>query len=67
MVHIGCALITGEINAITVPDSYPLPRIDDRVDNVGSACFVTKLDLLKRLLAGTPYYSCHRNFCFSYT
>ena len=34
-------------NAVTVSDSFPLPRIDDCVDNVGSARFVTKLDLLK--------------------
>lgn len=35
------------INAITVPNSYPLPRIQDCIDNVGSAHFVSKLDLLK--------------------
>lgn len=26
-----------KLNAVTVPDSYPLPRTDDCVDNVGSA------------------------------
>ena len=36
-----------KINNITVSDSFPLPRIDDCVDTIGSACFVTKLDLLK--------------------
>ncbi|KAL6467197.1 hypothetical protein MHYP_G00250010 [Metynnis hypsauchen] len=36
-----------EVNAITVPDSFPLPRMEDCVDCVGSAKFVTKLDLLK--------------------
>ena len=35
------------VNAVTIPDSYPLPRMDDCVDRVGSARFVTKLDLLK--------------------
>ncbi len=32
---------------MTVPDSYPLPRMEDCIDNIGSACFVTKLDMLK--------------------
>lgn len=29
------------------PDCYPLPRVEDCVDHVGGARFVTKLDLLK--------------------
>lgn len=36
-----------KVNAVTVPDSYPLPRMEDCIDNLGSARFVTKLDLLK--------------------
>uniref|UniRef100_A0A1A8I1B8 Gypsy retrotransposon integrase-like protein 1 n=1 Tax=Nothobranchius kuhntae TaxID=321403 RepID=A0A1A8I1B8_NOTKU len=36
-----------KLNAKTVPDSFPLPRVEDCVDSVGSATFVTKLDLLK--------------------
>lgn len=36
-----------KVNAITKPDSFPLPRIEDCVDMVGSAKFFTKLDLLK--------------------
>uniref|UniRef100_A0A8C1TD20 Gypsy retrotransposon integrase-like protein 1 n=1 Tax=Cyprinus carpio TaxID=7962 RepID=A0A8C1TD20_CYPCA len=35
------------INAVTVPDCYPLPRMEDCIDNLGSAKFVSKLDLLK--------------------
>ncbi len=35
------------VNAITKPDSYPLPRMEDCVDRVGNAAFVTKIDLLK--------------------
>ena len=35
------------VNAVTVPDSFPLPRMEDCVDNVGSAVYITKLDLLK--------------------
>ena len=36
-----------KVNAVTVPDSYPLPRMEDCVDNLGTAKFVSKLDLLK--------------------
>ncbi|KAL2078791.1 hypothetical protein ACEWY4_026476 [Coilia grayii] len=35
------------VNAVTKPDCYPLPRIDDCIDRVGSAVFVSKFDLLK--------------------
>ncbi len=35
------------VNAVTVPDSYPLPRMEDCVDNLGTAKFGSKLDLLK--------------------
>ena len=35
------------VNSVTVPDSFPLPRIDDCVDRIGSAAYVSKLDLLK--------------------
>lgn len=36
-----------KVNAVTVPDSFPLPRIDDCVDTIGAALYVSKLDLLK--------------------
>ena len=36
-----------KVNAVTWPDCYPLPRIEDCIDQVGGAKFVTKLDLLK--------------------
>lgn len=36
-----------KVNAITKPDSFPLPRMDDCVDCMGSAKYVTKLDFLK--------------------
>ena len=35
------------VNALTVSDSHPIPRIDDCIDRVGSAQFVSKIDLLK--------------------
>ena len=35
-----------KVNSVTKPDCYPLPRLDDCIDRVGSADFVTKLDIL---------------------
>lgn len=35
------------VNAVTVPDSYPLPHVEDCKDYISSACFVSKLDVLK--------------------
>lgn len=36
-----------KLNAVTKSDCFPLPRIDDLVDQVGSAKFLSKFDLLK--------------------
>ena len=36
-----------KVNKITKPDSFPLPQVDDCVDQVGSEKFVSKFDLLK--------------------
>ncbi len=36
-----------KLNSVTKSDSFPLPRMEDWVDKVGSAKYVTKLDLLK--------------------
>lgn len=36
-----------KVNAVTVPDAYPLPLIDDCIDEIGPANFVSKLDMLK--------------------
>jgi hypothetical protein len=35
------------VNAISKADSYPIPRIEDCIDRIGHAKYVTKLDLLK--------------------
>ena len=35
------------VNSITKTDTYPLPRIDDCIDQIGRAVFVSKVDLLK--------------------
>ena len=36
-----------KVNSITKPDCFPLPRVEDCIDQVGSAKFVSKFDLLK--------------------
>ena len=36
-----------KVNAVTVTDSFPLPRIEDCIDAVGPAKFISKFDLLK--------------------
>ena len=36
-----------KVNSKTIKDSYPLPRLDDIIDSIGEARFVTKLDLMK--------------------
>lgn len=35
-----------KVNKVTKTDSYPIPRIDDLIDQVSNAKFVTKIDLL---------------------
>ena len=36
-----------KLNAVTKSNSFPIPRIDDCIDKIGHAKFVSKLDLLK--------------------
>lgn len=36
-----------KVNQVTKTDSYPMPRIDDLIDQLGNTRFVSKLDLLK--------------------
>lgn len=36
-----------KVNTVTKNDSYPIPRMDDCIDRVGNAKFVSKFDLLK--------------------
>ncbi|KAL1263300.1 hypothetical protein QQF64_006039 [Cirrhinus molitorella] len=36
-----------KVNTVTVPNCFPLPRMEDCVDNLESAKYVSKLDLLK--------------------
>jgi hypothetical protein len=34
-----------KLNTLTIPDGFPMPRIDDLIDKVGQAKFLTKIDL----------------------
>jgi len=34
-----------KVNSVTVPDPFPLPRVEDLLDRVGKAKFLTKLDM----------------------
>lgn len=36
-----------KVNSLTCPDSFPMPRIDDIIDGIGSAKFVSNIDLLR--------------------
>ena len=36
-----------KLNEATKTDSYPLPRVDDCIDRIGTAKYISKLDLLK--------------------
>ena len=36
-----------KLNAVTKTDSYPIPRLDDCIDKIGKAKYITKFDLLK--------------------
>ena len=35
------------VNAVTKSDSYPIPRVDDCIDQRGHAQYISNLDLLK--------------------
>jgi hypothetical protein len=35
-----------KVNSVKKSDSFPIPRIDDLIDRVGDAKYVTKIDLL---------------------
>lgn len=35
------------LNAVSCMDAYPMPRVDDLIDQIGGAKFITTLDLSK--------------------
>ena len=36
-----------KLNSVTKTDTFPIPRIDNCIDKIGKAKYVTKIDLLK--------------------
>ena len=36
-----------KLNKVTTPDPYPIPRVDDLLDGLGQAQYISKLDLTK--------------------
>ena len=36
-----------KVNTLSKTDTYPLPRVDDSVDRIGAATYITKVDLMK--------------------
>ena len=36
-----------KVNSVTKTDAYPIPRLEDCIDRIGQATFVSKFDLLK--------------------
>lgn len=37
-----------KVNSVTVLDAHPLPLVDDCIDEIGPATYISKLDMLKR-------------------
>jgi hypothetical protein len=42
---LGCVLITGKLNKVTVKNKYPLPWIDDLFDQMRGEKVFSKIDL----------------------
>ncbi len=36
-----------KLNAITTMDAYPMPRVDELIDRLGKATYITTLDLAR--------------------
>ena len=53
-----------KLNALTKTDSFPLSRIDDCINRIGKATYVTKLDLLKGYWQ-IPLTNCAKRLSFS--
>ena len=43
-----------KLNSVSTMDAYPMPRIDDMIDRVGQATFISTLDLTRGYWQGLP-------------
>jgi hypothetical protein len=55
------------VNDITQPDAFPLPRIEDLIDKIGKAKFLTKNRFIPGILAGTNGRRSNSNISLCYT
>jgi len=47
MAQFGCVLIIAKVNTLTLPDPFPLPQVEDLVDRVGRAKYLTEIDMTR--------------------
>lgn len=59
--------IVRKVNVAMKPDSFPLPRVEDRIDQVGAGKCVSKFDLFKGVLTGAINSKSSGNICFHNT
>ena len=45
-----------QINKYTKPDNYAIPRVEDCIDSIGNAKYITKFDMSLKILMWMPYY-----------
>ena len=45
--EVRCCVDLRKVNRLVIDESFPIPRIDDMVERIGKARFLTKLDLSK--------------------
>ena len=53
-----------KVNIVTKTDSFPVPRMDDCIDNIGQSKICNKIRSLKRILANSTHGQSLGDFCF---
>ena len=54
------------LNSLSAADTYPLPRIDDIIDQISTAKYITTIDLMKGYWQ-VPVATADRQNCLCYT